>query len=134
MMFLCQPRHAGIAQLVEQATENRRVPSSNLGPGIFMNPHCRYGFGAFVSEGLTGMPHPFSQGPESDRQFSNADSFATAFDEAWRRLDRQGSSDPLSRVEKLETVLRQLSDHPFAQVDSARAREVGEFRLRLHGL
>ena len=24
---------AGIAQLVEQATENRRVPSSNLGPG-----------------------------------------------------------------------------------------------------
>ncbi len=25
---------AGIAQLVEQATENRRVPSSNLGPGI----------------------------------------------------------------------------------------------------
>lgn len=28
-------RPAGIAQLVEQATENRRVPSSNLGPGIF---------------------------------------------------------------------------------------------------
>ncbi len=27
-------RPAGIAQLVEQATENRRVPSSNLGPGI----------------------------------------------------------------------------------------------------
>ena len=26
-------RYAGIAQLVEQATENRRVPSSNLGPG-----------------------------------------------------------------------------------------------------
>ena len=26
-------RQAGIAQLVEQATENRRVPSSNLGPG-----------------------------------------------------------------------------------------------------
>ena len=26
---------AGIAQLVEQATENRRVPSSNLGPGTF---------------------------------------------------------------------------------------------------
>ena len=29
---------AGIAQLVEQATENRRVPSSNLGPGTFKNP------------------------------------------------------------------------------------------------
>ena len=27
---------AGIAQLVEQATENRRVPSSNLGPGTII--------------------------------------------------------------------------------------------------
>ncbi len=31
---MSQRRQAGIAQLVEQATENRRVPSSNLGPGI----------------------------------------------------------------------------------------------------
>ena len=29
-------QRAGIAQLVEQATENRRVPSSNLGPGTFL--------------------------------------------------------------------------------------------------
>ena len=34
---------AGIAQLVEQATENRRVPSSNLGPGTFKLCH-RQGF------------------------------------------------------------------------------------------
>ena len=32
-LLRCQ---AGIAQLVEQATENRRVPSSNLGPGTIM--------------------------------------------------------------------------------------------------
>jgi hypothetical protein len=31
-------------------------------------------------------------------------------------------------------VLTQLREHPFAQLDAARAREVGEFRLRLHGL
>jgi hypothetical protein len=31
-------RRAGIAQLVEQATENRRVPSSNLGPGMLNHP------------------------------------------------------------------------------------------------
>ncbi len=31
---MSRKRRAGIAQLVEQATENRRVPSSNLGPGI----------------------------------------------------------------------------------------------------
>ncbi|MFN9644217.1 MAG: hypothetical protein ACK6BG_03610 [Cyanobacteriota bacterium] len=80
------------------------------------------------------MPHPFSRTPESDRQFSNADSFATAFDEAWRRLDRQENAFPLTRGEKIETVLSQLSTHPFALLDAARAREVGEFRLRLHGL
>ena len=37
ILFLIQIRNnAGIAQLVEQATENRRVPSSNLGPGTFI--------------------------------------------------------------------------------------------------
>jgi hypothetical protein len=76
---------------------------------------------------------PFS-GAESDRQFNNADSFATAFDSTWRRLTSDGDHRNLSRVEKLNAVLGQLSDHPFARVDAARAREVGEFRLRLLGL
>ncbi len=40
-------KHAGIAQLVEQATENRRVPSSNLGPGTF-KPCKRQGFLVFL--------------------------------------------------------------------------------------
>ncbi|MFN9621825.1 MAG: hypothetical protein ACK587_03155 [Cyanobacteriota bacterium] len=80
------------------------------------------------------MPRPLFPTPESDRQFGNADSFATAFDEAWRRREREGDWGRLSRGEKLESVLRQLSDHPFAQLDATRAREVGEFRLRLHGL
>ena len=35
---------AGIAQLVEQATENRRVPSSTLGPGTFKNLFLRVFF------------------------------------------------------------------------------------------
>ncbi len=34
--MLAAVQQAGIAQLVEQATENRRVPSSNLGPGILV--------------------------------------------------------------------------------------------------
>jgi hypothetical protein len=80
------------------------------------------------------MPRPPFPGAESDRQFSNADSFAAAFDEAWRGLARDGQDQSLSRVDKLERVLSQLSEHPFAQMDASRAREVGEFRLRLHGL
>jgi hypothetical protein len=80
------------------------------------------------------MPHPLFPGAESDRQFSNADSFAAAFDAAWHLLGREGKTQGLSRMEKLEAVLTQLSEHPFAQLDASRAREVGEFRLRLHGL
>jgi hypothetical protein len=80
------------------------------------------------------MPRPTFPGAESDRPFSNADSFAAAFDEAWQRLGHDGEAQDLSRGEKLETVLAQLSSHPFAQMDANRAREVGEFRLRLHGL
>ena len=37
---------AGIAQLVEQATENRRVPSSNLGPGTII----KHLIGAFLMQ------------------------------------------------------------------------------------
>jgi hypothetical protein len=80
------------------------------------------------------MSRSFFRDAESDRQFSNADSFAAAFDEAWRGLGRDGEARNLSRLEKLEMVLAQLSAHPFAQMDARRAREVGEFRLRLHGL
>ena len=65
-------RRAGIAQLVEQATENRRVPSSNLGPGMLDNPkkplkqHVLGVFSGFrllrpegkwkVSPGISGPP------------------------------------------------------------------------------
>ena len=80
------------------------------------------------------MPRPSFPGAQADRQFNNADSFAAAFDEAWRDLASDGDTQTLSQGEKLDRVLRQLSDHPFALVDACRAREVGEFRLRLHGL
>ena len=40
----------------------------------------------------------------------------------------------LDRTERFERILSQLADHPFAQKDAATAREVGEFRLRLHGV
>lgn len=80
------------------------------------------------------MPISPSNPAESTRQFCNADSFAIAFDDAWRLQAGQGDGQALSRADLLEAILAQLSDHPFAQNDGARAREVGEFRLRLHGV
>jgi hypothetical protein len=75
------------------------------------------------------------QQPSPDRTFNNADSFAQAFDEAWSRLRRDGAPAAPDQAEALlQTVLDQLSDHPFAAADPAMARQVGEFRIRLLGL
>jgi hypothetical protein len=80
------------------------------------------------------MPFPPSLFAESDQQFCNADSFAMAFDDALHLRVRQAEFQALNRSEALALILSQVAHHPFAQMDAARAREVGEFRLRLHGV
>ncbi|MEB3305992.1 MAG: hypothetical protein VKL58_07240 [Cyanobacteriota bacterium] len=80
------------------------------------------------------MPQPPANASESQKQYGNADSFAMAFDDAWRLQTRQAGHQDISRSESLERILAQLADHPFAQKDAATARQVGEFRLRLHGV
>lgn len=66
--------------------------------------------------------------------FNNADSFAICFDEAWRRSVPDPSGAEPSRSARLDRVLSQLEDHPFARSQPTRVREVAEFRLRLLGL
>ena len=75
------------------------------------------------------MPEP-SQSP----QYNNADSFAAAFDEAWKSHGQQEVNHGLSNHEKLFLILNQMADHPFVQADSVMAHKVGEFRVRLLGL
>ena len=99
--------------MVEQATENRRVPSSNLGPGISLNRSL--------------IPVPIND----DRQFNNADGFAMVFDPAWRRSLKAGELDDQSLEERIETVLSHLGDHPFVQSEPTQARQVAHFRVRL---
>jgi hypothetical protein len=77
------------------------------------------------------MPDPQ---PVSDRQYNNADSYAHAFDEAWKQQHSRPSQEHLSKEERLEQILAQIADHPFAQADPAMARQVAEFRIRLLGL
>jgi hypothetical protein len=74
--------------------------------------------------------------PPSDRSFNNADSFAQAFDTAWMELSGSGPAPipPDQAAARLEEVLEQLREHPFAASDPAMARQVAEFRLRLLGL
>jgi hypothetical protein len=63
--------------------------------------------------------------------FNNADSFAAAFDEAWKSHSEHEINHGLANHEKLLLILNQLADHPFVQADSAMAHKVGEFRIRL---
>ncbi|MEI8251643.1 MAG: hypothetical protein WCF98_10780 [Synechococcus sp. ELA057] len=72
--------------------------------------------------------------PSSDRQFSNADSFAQAFDEAWQHHDQREPRHGLAAAEKVPLILERLADHPFALQDPEMARQVAEFRVRLLGL
>lgn len=77
------------------------------------------------------MPDPQ---PVSDRQYNNADSFAHAFDEAWKQQSARAPQGSLDNGEQLERILVQIADHPFAQADPTMARQVAEFRIRLLGL
>jgi hypothetical protein len=70
--------------------------------------------------------------PPSDQVFNNADSFAQAFDEAWKRhCSLHGDMSPEVRS---EMVLEAVSEHPFARNQPEMVRQVIAFRIRLLGL
>ncbi len=69
---------------------------------------------------------------ERERFFNNADSFAMAFDKAWERSFKNGSNESkMSAHERLDFILKEIQEHPFFQSDPKKAKEVGEFRIRL---
>jgi hypothetical protein len=72
--------------------------------------------------------------PSTDQVFDNADSFAQAFDEAWRRHHRVNPGTEQSPQEKMELIVDQLRDHPFCVSRPSVARQVAAFRLRLLNL
>jgi hypothetical protein len=71
--------------------------------------------------------------PNKAPLYNNADSFAAAFDEAWKSHSEHEVNHGLANHEKLALILNQLADHPFVQTDSTMAHKVGEFRIRLLG-
>jgi hypothetical protein len=65
--------------------------------------------------------------------FDNADSFAMVFDEAWKRHSFEHPNHGLSVDQKLEQILAQVSEHPFALSSPETSRQVAQFRTRLLG-
>ena len=70
----------------------------------------------------------------TDRRFNNADSFAQAFDEAWRTETGPTSASTMAAEERLDHVLQTIRDHPFAIASPDLARQVARFRIRLLSL
>tara|TARA_Y100001968_G_scaffold136503_1_gene124632 strand:- start:81359 stop:81679 length:321 start_codon:yes stop_codon:yes gene_type:complete len=105
--------------LVEQATENRRVPSSNLGPGIFKGIRLL----SFSTQ---------SQG--NNQLMNNADSFAMSFDEVWKDSIPKLQNSELNLDQKLNLIFAKIEDHPFLINNPSQARKVAKFRIRLLNL
>ena len=58
-----------------------------------------------------------------DKLYDNADSFAMAFDEEWKKID----CDDLRL--KIDKVFELLSHHPFLVSNPENARKMAEFRI-----
>ena len=68
---------------------------------------------------------------ENDRVFNNADSFAIAFDKAWKDNQAEIAGTGEETISRVEFVLSKLSHHPFLQNSPDLARKIAQFRLRL---
>lgn len=80
------------------------------------------------------MRQPPSLGGQQAQIFNNADSFAQAFDEAWRSHDQKQPGHGLDREAKLPLILEEVKEHPFRLSEPELSLQVAAFRLRLLGL
>ena len=66
-----------------------------------------------------------------DRVFSNADSFAMAFDDAWKSLDIRGDLKDLQEDEKIAKVFERIQNHPLIKETKNEAYAIAKFRIKL---
>ncbi len=77
----------------------------------------------------------FSTPSEKNGQvFNNADSFAMAFDLAWKQSESEHANKGFDTEQRLCEVLKKLNDHPFMMDEPLLAKQIGAFRVRLLNL
>jgi len=69
--------------------------------------------------------------PSNERQFNNPDSFAMAFDDAWKKISLLKSNIKLDQQEKIKLVFENIKEHPFIQTNLEQAQEIAIFRIKL---
>ncbi|WP_320675149.1 hypothetical protein [Prochlorococcus sp. MIT 1341] len=65
------------------------------------------------------------------RHFNNADSFASAFDDAWKTYSLSKDSYKKTIDQKLDEVFKLIKEHPLFKESPSQAREIANFRIRL---
>ena len=65
--------------------------------------------------------------------YNNADSFAMAFDEAWKNCDLENDKD-IEIEEKIQRTFKQIKTHPFLIENPIQSKEIAFFRIKLLGL
>ena len=65
--------------------------------------------------------------------YNNADSFAMAFDAAWKDCDLENHKD-IKIEEKIQRTFEQIKTHPFLIENPIQSKEIAFFRIKLLGL
>ena len=66
----------------------------------------------------------------SENLYNNADSFAMAFDAAWKNCDL-GNHKDIKIDEKIEIAFEKIKHHPFLISNPVQSRNIALFRIKL---
>ena len=69
----------------------------------------------------------------NENLYNNADSFAMAFDAAWKDCDLRNNND-MKLDEKIEIAFEKIKNHPFLISNPMQSKNVALFRIKLLGL
>ena len=69
----------------------------------------------------------------SQNLYNNADSFAMAFDAAWKDCDLDNNKD-IKIDEKIEIAFEKIKNHPFLISNPIQSKNDALFRIKLLGL
>ncbi len=69
----------------------------------------------------------------NENLYNNADSFAMAFDAAWKDCDR-GNDKDIKIDEKIGIAFEKIKNHPFLIANPIKSKNIALFRIKLLGL
>ena len=69
----------------------------------------------------------------NENLYNNADSFAMAFDAAWKDCDLKNDKD-IQIDEKIEIAFEKIGKHPFLIANPTQSKHIALFRIKLLGL